>query len=327
MLPHKFRRNPDKYLGESRYRIVRKTVRPVFKLLNYRNWLGAFFEEEGFAFAGPGKGAVSRFYEKHLSARRDKIFKQHNYPKISVIVPAYNAETFIKSSIQSLLEQSYENIEIIVVDDSSTDATEEIVKMLISRDARISWLATDQQKGAAYCRNLGLSTATGKFVTFHDADDLSAPSRLELQLSRLLAPDRARVCLCNYVRVDQDGERMEINGETVRKCIISMMFQRQQILQNIGYFQHIKVSSDADFYERMKRFYGPGCETVVFRTLYQALFRTDSLTMANSENLQIDGKKLTYARSGQTEELWQELRHKHKKIEPGSPAAFIPFAR
>lgn len=90
--------------------------------------------------------------------------------KISVVVPAYNAETTLQRSIESILNQSYSNIEIIIVDDGSEDQTREVAQTLREKDDRIR-IIHQTNSGVSAARNKGLETATGEYITFLDADD------------------------------------------------------------------------------------------------------------------------------------------------------------
>jgi len=97
---------------------------------------------------------------------------------ISVIMPAYNAENFIKEAVKSVLNQSYTNWELIIIDDGSTDSTAEIIKELGSLDSRIKYHY--QIKGKA--RNLGIRNSRGKYIAFLDADDLWVEDKLLIEI-------------------------------------------------------------------------------------------------------------------------------------------------
>ena len=130
-----------------------------------------------------------------------KIDKTMDRPLVSVIMPCYNSRSTIKDSISSILFQSYSNIELIVVDDGSTDnSVEEIEKL---KDSRIKIL---QQKncGGGAARNLGLKRANGKYIQFVDADDLLSSHKIELQVD-LLEQNPGKVSVCNTVFF-YDGE-------------------------------------------------------------------------------------------------------------------------
>ena len=102
---------------------------------------------------------------------------------ISVIIPTHNREKTIKKSIDSVLCQTYNNIEIIVVDDKSTDNTEEVINSI--KDNRIKYIKLDENKGACFARNKGIELAQGKYIAFQDSDDEWLPQKLEIQLRYL----------------------------------------------------------------------------------------------------------------------------------------------
>jgi len=90
-------------------------------------------------------------------------------PLVSVIIPAYNAENYIEKAIQSVLEQTYPNFEVIVIDDNSTDRTVDVVREF--RDERIKLLVNEQNMGPSYSRNRGIIEAKGEWIALLDSDD------------------------------------------------------------------------------------------------------------------------------------------------------------
>ena len=98
---------------------------------------------------------------------------------VSIIMPSYNTERFIKDTIESVLAQSYTNWELIIVDDCSTDNTDAIVSPYLA-DERISYIKNDTNSGAAVSRNRALREAKGKWVAFLDSDDLLHPVALSV---------------------------------------------------------------------------------------------------------------------------------------------------
>jgi glycosyltransferase involved in cell wall biosynthesis len=107
-----------------------------------------------------------------------------NQPLISVIIPAYNAETFLAQTLESVLSQTYQNIEILVVDDGSTDKTAEIVKSFARKDKRVS-LLQQSNAGVAAARNLAIEKSRGEYIAPIDADDIWYPQNLEKQVKCL----------------------------------------------------------------------------------------------------------------------------------------------
>jgi len=106
---------------------------------------------------------------------------QTQNPEVSVIIPTYNRERLIMRAIQSVLNQSFKNWEMIIVDDGSKDNTHQIIKSLLT-DPRIIYLKLEKNVGMCEARNLGIRKARGKFIAFLDSDDEWLPAKLEKQL-------------------------------------------------------------------------------------------------------------------------------------------------
>lgn len=106
-------------------------------------------------------------------------------PLVSVIIPAYNAAKFIAKTIESVLSQTYKNIEVLVIDDGSQDATAEIVRSIAQKDSRVV-LLQQENSGVAAARNLGIDKSKGEFIAPIDADDIWYPQNLEKQVQCIL---------------------------------------------------------------------------------------------------------------------------------------------
>ena len=109
-------------------------------------------------------------------------------PLISVVIPAYNAGQFLDETLESVLSQTYENWECIIVNDGSTDKTEFIAKKWCEKDARFRYFYKENS-GASDTRNLGIKEARGEYIAFLDADDLYMPNFLEICLENLVEKD------------------------------------------------------------------------------------------------------------------------------------------
>lgn len=133
-------------------------------------------------------------------------------PKISIIIPAYNTERYIKQSVTSALAQSGIDLEVIVIDDASSDSTRAQVRSLAAADRRVRLISHPTNCGPAKARNLGLAAARGEWIGLLDADDFYAPSRL----STLLA-------LAERYRIDliADNQTLLWKGDTDHISIIA----------------------------------------------------------------------------------------------------------
>lgn len=128
-----------------------------------------------------------------------------NTPLVTVIMPAYNSGRYIVEAIRSVMEQTWECWELLVLDDGSRDDTCALVQALAEEDSRIRLLPNGENMGAAKTRNRGLDLAQGEFVAFLDSDDRWHPQKLERQMDRL-AETSAALCYCSYAIVDEAGE-------------------------------------------------------------------------------------------------------------------------
>lgn len=123
-------------------------------------------------------------------------------PLVSIIIPAYNAEKFIKSAIESALKQTYQNIEIIVIDGGSKDKTAQIAKSF--NDPRIVYFFYQENRGQSAARNTGIEIAKGKYIAFLDADDLFLPEKIEKQVDFLETHLDCGVCYCKIYNFFDD---------------------------------------------------------------------------------------------------------------------------
>lgn len=106
-------------------------------------------------------------------------------PLVSVVMPVYNAEKYLSQSINSVLEQSYMNFELIIINDNSTDNSIEIIKKYLEIDKRIRFFSNDKNYGVAYTRNKGVEYSKGNWIAFIDSDDVWKKDKLEKQVNLL----------------------------------------------------------------------------------------------------------------------------------------------
>lgn len=136
--------------------------------------------------------------------------------KVSIITPSYNSKNFIEATITSVINQTYENWEMIIVDDCSKDNSVEFIENIIKNEPRIRLISLDKNVGAAEARNVALRNATGKFIAFLDSDDLWLPDKLEKQISFMLA-NNVSISFTEYDLIDEDGNYLNRIIKTVRE--------------------------------------------------------------------------------------------------------------
>ncbi len=185
---------------------------------------------------------------------------------VSIIMPSYNTAKFISETIYSVLTQTYTNWELIIVDDCSTDNTDEVVKSFLSDD-RIKYIKNEKNSGAAFSRNRALCEAKGKWIAFLDSDDLWLPEKLEKQIAFMEKNDY-RFSYTNYIEIDETANP---NGRSVTGpkkvtrhgmynycwmgCLTVMydaetvgLIQIADIKKNNDYAMWLKVCKKADCY-------------------------------------------------------------------------------
>ncbi|MBQ8279987.1 MAG: glycosyltransferase family 2 protein [Roseburia sp.] len=131
-------------------------------------------------------------------------------PLISVIIPIYKAEKYLEKCVQGVMSQTYQNLEIILVDDGSPDRSGAICEELATQDERIR-VIHKENGGAATARNAGLDVMTGSYVAFVDADDYMELNYIET-LYQTLEEHNAQVSICSFKTVDEDGNAMSIDS-------------------------------------------------------------------------------------------------------------------
>lgn len=179
-------------------------------------------------------------------------------PLVTIIMPAYNAEGTINQAVSSLLNQSWHNLQIIVVDDASTDDTLQKAKDLAKRDKRVEVLSNPVNVGPYVCRNLGVLHTRGQWLTVHDADDWAFPDRIEQQV-RLLTKAQAATCTGSMLRINELGQitRPVAGGASIeedgylRLCFASLMVETAYFRDELGAWDSVRVGGDAELIDRI----------------------------------------------------------------------------
>ena len=126
------------------------------------------------------------------------------YPLISIITPLFNTEKYISKTIKSVINQTYQNWELIIIDDKSDDKSKDIVRKFLD-DKRIKLISSVKNKGPAKTRNRGLTIAKGRFVSFLDSDDIWLKNKLEVQLNFMIE-EKVGFSFTKYNRINWKGE-------------------------------------------------------------------------------------------------------------------------
>lgn len=186
-------------------------------------------------------------------------------PIISVVIPSYNRGHCLKKCLESVLNQTFQDIEVIVVDDASTDETNALIMAL--SDPRIRYIAHEVNRGGAAARNTGIKAAQGEFVAFLDSDDTWVPQKLEKQLALLNEKGLEYGYVYSwFIRNNPQGEELgrdhfSIDGPALDKLLernfigtfSSIMVRRSALLSVDGLDEKMKSCQDWDLFIRLSR--------------------------------------------------------------------------
>lgn len=199
---------------------------------------------------------------------------------VTVIMSSFNSGDTIDYAIKSILGQSYCDLELIVVDDASSDQTLEILAEHANRDSRVVPVFRDVNSGPYECRNVALGRARGAYITTHDSDDLCHPQRLRMQVDFLRAqPDRAAV-IGQWLRIGPHGHVLYHNkrgGAFLHGGLATMMYRRD-VINRIGCYDNVRYSADTEYLFRLRRVIGADAVGTLRAPLVLAAQRQRSLT-------------------------------------------------
>jgi len=191
-------------------------------------------------------------------------------PTVSVVIPVYNGARYLAQAIQSVLDQTYKNFELIIVDDGSTDHTREVVCSFIEKEQLPIRYIFQNNGGEALARNTGIAAAKGDYLAFIDADDMWMPNKLEQEVSLLeeskgigLVFTSYRACIGEKVTdevVSVDRQKLDGNllsfEELLKRSFIapSAIVVRKEIMQQVGPFDSsFKMCTDYDMWLRISQ--------------------------------------------------------------------------
>lgn len=147
---------------------------------------------------------------------------------VSVIIPVYNAERFLRQSIESVINQTYKKVEIIIIDDFSKDSTPLIIKHYSELYNNIFYYRQSNNQGVAVARNIGLDLACGQYVAFLDSDDIWEPIKIEKQIL-LMKSKRASISYTAIVMIDEQGKVIREKRNIILKVDYNILLKNTVI--------------------------------------------------------------------------------------------------
>lgn len=238
--------------------------------------------------------------------------------KVSVIIPVYNSEKFLRETIDSCLKQTWQNTEMIIVDDGSTDRSLSIAKKFSSENVKVY---SQENRGACAARNLGVFNSTGDFIMFLDADDLMSPDKIEVQMEALGKQRGNFIAFCGWGRfyhdlTDFSAEKQAVNKDYEKPvhCLIdvwrgkgivpiSAWLVPRILIEKVGRWnEELLINQDGEFFTR-----------VILQA--EKLIFTEGLVYYRSGNKEsISGSKVSYEKAHSLLKSYR-LYQKHLKPE------------
>jgi glycosyltransferase involved in cell wall biosynthesis len=252
-------------------------------------------------------------------------YKIDQGPKVSIIMPVFNAEATLVDAVDSILQQTWQNIELIIVDDSSTDGSLACMKSLAVKDERIKVLCNCVNVGPYVSKNRALDHVTGNYITGHDADDWAHPQRIERHLAAMTAKTGTKASIAHMLRANEQVEFTSfcIVGSNsfdgiARRAYISTMFETDTFKSQLGYWDSVRFGGDSELIERARTILGPAFQTVNLVTMI-CLDIAGTLTNHPEHGIKANGGGLSTTRL-EYKEKWQQW---HKSLHVGN--AYLDF--
>ncbi|PXY72120.1 MAG: hypothetical protein CXX81_04845 [Methanobacteriota archaeon] len=178
-----------------------------------------------------------------------------NGPLVSVIMTTWGRDELLDVAINSILDQTHRNIELIIVDDKSDDDCFDHLLSLANRDSRIRVFQVEENGGTYLAKNFGLTLAYGELITFMDSDDWCHPQRIQKQVKTLQTQPEVVATIHDYFRIESNSSIPFRNGIAVRMACISLMI-RKEARERIGFFDCLRVGADSEYIERIQAVFG-----------------------------------------------------------------------
>lgn len=236
-------------------------------------------------------------------------------PLVSVLMTAHNVASYIEAAVTSVMRQTWPNLELIVVDDASTDATWAILTRLQQAFSRLRCYRLNTNLGTYFAKNYALTRSQGSYIFFQDGDDLCHPERIRLCMRELME-DHVVCVRASYSRVIYPSEEvLPVNG-LIHKLGLITLGLRRSVFEDIGFFNCTTKASDDEFFQRLSTWIAKkGGEICDFDVpLYFNTLRDNSLFADMVVNDPITDRRIEQRPSESRSKYVEAFRRKHAEI-------------
>lgn len=227
--------------------------------------------------------------------------------KILVIMPVYNTEKYVGNAIESVLQQTHQNLHLVIIDDGSTDNSYEVIKEYESNE-RVTVLQNEENRGCYFSRNRGLTYLDDSydFFTIHDSDDITDTERFEILVKQFGNDQNLLGLKTTYMRVDTNYQPIEPRDVYASEgCAIF----RKSVFDILGFYDDTQFSGDTDYWWRLQRFckLNPKYKLDTSQDiLYLAVLRNDTSNLTKKYKVGTD-------RQSYFQKIQQEISQMNKK--------------
>lgn len=215
-------------------------------------------------------------------------YKIHDGPLVSIIMSAFQAGDTIEYAIESLLNQTYQNIEVLVCDDASPDEYFIDLRNKYSKIDKVRFFRSKNNQGTYNIRNDLIKHCNGELITFQDSDDYSLPGRIEHQV-KAITSSKSVACITRWVRVKPNGHFVFFRDQAaLRMCVVSLMVPKK-IFEVETNYRSVKFGADTEFFEALRQIYGDKCIVRLKAPHIFGLWSARSLTRSNGSEALEDG--------------------------------------
>jgi glycosyltransferase involved in cell wall biosynthesis len=229
-----------------------------------------------------------------------------NQPLVSVIMTVYGRDEYLDVAIESILNQTHQNIELIIVDDCSPDDAFAYIQKKALDEPRLKVIQVEKNGGTYCAKNSAISIAGGEYIAFMDSDDWTHPQRIERQLSSIQGTPFRAVCH-SYFRINEFGDIFYKGIGAIRLACISLVAKRS-VFEKIGFFDSMRVGADTEFIERIKAAFGD--DAVLHDPIPSMFMLNHSTSLTGGGRFQISWRSIT----GPRLEHHSSFKAWHKKI-------------
>ena len=235
-------------------------------------------------------------------------------PLVTVIMSVFKPDQSLRTALESLINQTWRNLEILLVDDCSPPEFEETIHEATELDDRIKLLRMPQNGGTYKIRNYAMARAEGEFIAFQDSDDWSHPERIARQMIPLLEDDACMATFSRSIRVYPDLGVNNVGNKAMRLNASSIIFRRDRVLEELGDYDEVRKGADSEFSHRLELVFGEGSVQLLDVPLALVQLTRTSLSRSEFRFRWEHGSRVAYRES---------YKHWHLQIERGRESPLL----